>query len=257
MIKGDIFAKIYKQMAHKRACLDVPVIEIEMLAAHGKEGQPAILKFDKCTSHEAEVALEQEFGNRSVAVRHGDYGSPEHYVAHRNEIQMTIGGFLASASSSDHLYMANQQASFAFLRALTGSILDDLGGEAMFEEPTIWLGRTGAVTPLHKDSTDNFAFHVFGKKKWILFSPSDAPLLKLRNVNDRPDSEFCVSSHDLREPGVLQGLIDLSACPTTCQVGTGECLYIPAGWSHFVETEELTLMVNIWQKGCYPARLLQ
>jgi len=257
MIEGDIFRKIYEQMAHKQIGWDVPSIGIETLNIWGKEGQPAIVTFAQCSPHEIKVAFEREFGSRPVKVRSGDYGSPERYLTDRKERQMTVGALLASMPSPDDLYMANEQASFTFLRMLTGRVLDELGGEELFESPTVWLGTTGAITPLHKDTTDNFAFHVFGKKTWILFSPRDAPLLNLRSVNDRQGSEFCVSSHDLRTPAVLQELISAGAHPLTCQVGRTECLYLPAGWSHFVVTEELTLMINIWQNNLCPARVLR
>ena len=201
--------------------------------------------------------LLKEFGSRTVRVRSGDYGAPERYVANRSETHMTVSDLLNSISSPDHLYMANQQSSFNFLRALTDSALERLGGEGLFECPTVWLGSKGAVTPLHKDSTDNFAFHLSGRKTWILFPPKDAALLDLRNVNDRPGSEFCVSSIDLRQRAALDELISEGACPITQQVSAGECLYIPAGWSHFVQTEELTLMVNVWQTASCPARVLR
>lgn len=255
---GTVFGKILARMAHAESCVDIPTVAFEMFDTWKKKGYPAVLSQQQPVPHQDVYGiLLKEFGSRIIKVRSGDYGAPERYVSNRSEIRMTVSDLLNSISSPDHPYMANQPSSFNFLRTLTGSALEHLGGEGLFECPTVWLGSKGAVTPLHKDSTDNFAFHLSGRKTWMLFSPKDAALLDLRNVNDRPDSEFCVSIIDLRQRAALDGLIAEGACPITLQVCAGECLYIPAGWSHFVQTEELTLMVNVWQAASFPARVLR
>ena len=38
----------------------------------------------------------------------------------------------------------------------------------------------------------------------------------------------------------------MKAHPLTFELGKGEMLYLPAGWSHFVETVEPSLMINFW-----------
>src|SRR6202789_4302505 len=170
---------------------------------------------------------------------------------------MSLRALLASMPTGDNLYMANQKASFELLQNLVGSLIDDLGGKELFELPTVWLGTSGAITPLHKDSTDNFAFHFSGKKSWTIFSPLDAVYLNLNKVNDRPGSEFAVSDLDLRKEDAIKRLRDKGVTPITLDVGGGDCLYLPAGWTHFVSTQERTLMVNVWQVSANPARILQ
>ena len=254
---GTVFGKICARMAHSALCAHVPTVAFDQFDDWTRNGFPAVLSHEETVSHDVLGILEEEFGSQTVKVRSGDYGAPDRYVSNRTETRMTVSDLLSSISSPDHPYMANQPSSFKLLRTLTGTVLDRLGGEAIFECPTVWLGAKGAVTPLHKDSTDNFAFHFMGRKTWILFPPTDAALLNLQNVHDRPDSEFCVSSIDLRQHAALDELIDEGARPIRRQITAGECLYIPAGWSHFVQTEELTLMVNVWQIASRPARVLE
>ena len=115
-----------------------------------------------------------------------------------------------------------------------------------FEPPTVWLGAPHSLTPLHRDSTDNFALQLVGCKRWTIFPPQDAPYLYMSFVDASPGGDFATSAVDLRNSDLERFPAFANAHPITFDLHAGEMLYLPMGWSHFVENLELSLMVNYW-----------
>jgi hypothetical protein len=108
--------------------------------------------------------------------------------------------------------------------------------------PRIFLGPKGAVTPLHLDiwGTHAWLSQLVGRKRWVLFSPDQQPLLYNYKVNpERPDYE--------KFPLYRQ------ARPVECTIGPGETVFVPGGWAHWVVSLDATISLssNYMGPGCF------
>ncbi|WP_406695608.1 cupin-like domain-containing protein [Singulisphaera sp. Ch08] len=212
-------------------------------------GYPVIFRHGPAANQDTLFpVLRERHGGAALQVRVGDYADSQTYPHRRHTIAMTFAAYLdAILALSVELppYVGNQP--------MPPGLLDDLGMPSppfhpadRYEPPALWLGPAGAVTPLHKDGSDNFAAHVFGSKRWVLFPVRDASLLAMERVENDPWKDFAASRLDMRGPGGLQVAIAAGAVPIEVFVNGGETLYLPAGWGHFVENVAPTLMVNTW-----------
>ena len=121
---------------------------------------------------------------------------------------------------------------------------------------TRWPSRTsGSVSPLHKDSPDNFVIQMVGTKRLLLFSPMDMDKMGLvprsgdsgktgTSLNFSKHGAFTPEEfmHDLRKKfpalrDVRMFVVDLKP---------GELLYLPSGWGHCVHNLGHSVMLNFW-----------
>ena len=99
---------------------------------------------------------------------------------------------------------------------------------------TAWVG-TSHTEPLHYDNSDNLHLMVQGQKRWLLFPPNsslDYPSI----VAAEPKSDQPYTPDPFTSPKSLDSLtpaIDVTLNP-------GDLLYIPAGWSHSVISQDET-----------------
>jgi hypothetical protein len=110
-------------------------------------------------------------------------------------------------------------------------------------EGVVWMGRGGQVTPLHFDEPDNFNCVVRGRKKWLLFPPSEALNVLLPEHDGR--GSIVSSIEALTSDGVWKGgPVDHAY---VCETMPGQMLYVPAGYFHQVySSDELSIAVNFW-----------
>lgn len=87
---------------------------------------------------------------------------------------------------------------------------------------------------------DNLLVQVVGKKKVVLFPPSDAPYLYLVGDKSRV--------LDLDHPDLSLFPLFPQASPHETLLGPGEVLYIPALWFHNVTALEFGVAVNVFWK---------
>jgi hypothetical protein len=110
----------------------------------------------------------------------------------------------------------------------------------------VWLGKTGTVTPLHRDVPHNLHVHLRGQKRWTLVAPGQAARLYSRGMlSGMPnfatvDPEAPDYERHPRFRGVETFVATLSA---------GETLFIPHGWWHHTRTLEDAVSVNFWYGG--------
>ncbi len=115
------------------------------------------------------------------------------------------------------------------------------GGLAL--ETFLWVTPAGLRTGLHWDSPENLFAQVVGSRRFVLLPPAATeavyphPLLSATPQFSRVD----YAAPDLAR---FPRYADLR--PLTCTLAPGEVLYLPSGWWHAAESDELTVAVNFW-----------
>jgi len=137
----------------------------------------------------------------------------------------------------------------------------DHSGSWMPNSQGLFLGPAGTITRLHWDMADNFLAQLWGSKRITLLPPSDCD-----NVYMQFERETGNSADDIVAPH-LRASVDpcapdyerfprfSGAKPVDCRLRAGECLYIPAGWLHRVESLSLSLSINHLLSNRLPAAL--
>jgi len=182
-----------------------------------------------------------------IQVRRASFESAGQYLTERELEEVPMADYLRGLRSA----IGNQQSTvkYAGNQKLPSSVEQLLKMAApvrgvVFEQPVFWLGGMGSATPLHKDSTDNFAFQICGTKRWILFPVRDIPFLYMERPLQYTD--FATSQVDPKNPRLDRYPLYSNAKSVVVDVKAGEMLYLPAGWAHYVENVSMSLMVNYW-----------
>jgi hypothetical protein len=115
-----------------------------------------------------------------------------------------------------------------------------------------WLGPAGTVTPLHHDLPHNLSAQLFGRKRWLLYPPTEsvyrcAPWSRAPNFA-RVDPE---------RPDVARFPRFASARPLGCVLSPGEVLFIPRLWWHHVRSLDDNAAINFWFGGPVIEALVQ
>ena len=110
----------------------------------------------------------------------------------------------------------------------------------------VWLGKSGTVTPLHRDVPHNLHVHLTGRKRWLLFPPGQSARLYPRGLlSDMPNFARVDPEHpDYDHFPQLRGVTGFSAT-----LGAGETLFIPHGWWHHTRSLDTAVAMNFWWGG--------
>lgn len=127
------------------------------------------------------------------------------------------------------------------------------------DEPqkNIWLGPKGTRTPLHTDPYHNIFSQVVGYKYVRLYPPEATRSIYPRGIDDNGINESNTSQVEIRLDRTLPGNITVEEPDRFPRfvsqndyreaiVGPGECLYIPAGWWHYIESLTTSYSVSFW-----------
>ncbi|XP_014271464.1 HSPB1-associated protein 1 homolog isoform X1 [Halyomorpha halys] len=107
---------------------------------------------------------------------------------------------------------------------------------------TLWIGTKGAHTPCHIDTYGcNLVAQLYGKKRWILFPPSETNNLKPSRI---PYEESSIYS----QINFFCGCSDFSEIKNIYVVDLepGDVLFVPFHWWHYVENLSSAISVNTW-----------
>lgn len=249
------FSKLLNQLSDQARIsvvskMDLPDKET-FLKSIGPMKYPVVFRDNLKPADEILKILSRNYADIELEARQGNYADPDQYLTNRQRTKVKLGNYLSELERQSrdqtviNVYAGNVRPSLELLLDI-GCIPPSFYKKDSFETPAMWLGGAGAVTPLHKDGSDNFAIHFWGRKRWTLFPVRDIPLLYMKRVI--PSSDFAVSNIDLRKPDYkkFQDMVD--AVSINIEVSAGEILYLPQGWAHFVENLEPTLMINYWIK---------
>jgi hypothetical protein len=101
----------------------------------------------------------------------------------------------------------------------------------------VYMGPTGSFTPLHQDVMSSFSWslNVTGSKLWLLYPPSQTPLLMNR---------FGSPPADVRHVDAAEFPHFASALALRATQLTGELIFVPSGWYHQVENLDETISIN-------------
>lgn len=100
------------------------------------------------------------------------------------------------------------------------------------------MGSAGVQLWTHYDVMDNILVQVVGRKRVVLFPPSDAPYLYLTGDKSR------VMDIDAPDPDAFPKFSQ--ATRWEAELEAGEVLYIPALWFHNVTALEFGVAVNVF-----------
>jgi hypothetical protein len=127
------------------------------------------------------------------------------------------------------------------------------------DEPqkNIWLGPKGTRTPLHTDPYHNIFCQVVGYKYVRLYPPEATESVYPRGIDENGINESNTSEVEIRLDRSSTGNIAVEdahrfpmflAQTEFCEVivGPGQCLYIPAGWWHYIESLTASYSVSFW-----------
>ncbi|MFF4383661.1 cupin-like domain-containing protein [Kitasatospora sp. NPDC001547] len=110
----------------------------------------------------------------------------------------------------------------------------------------LWMASESSNTPLHYDNMNNLFAQLDGKKRFMLFNPSQSELLYPGALDIRTRH---LSSVDVNAP-------DLEKYPRFAQaeyweavVEPGDLLFIPAFWWHQVSAPDISVSVNYWWRA--------
>lgn len=124
-------------------------------------------------------------------------------------------------------------------------------------QKNVWLGPAGTRTPLHTDPYHNIFCQVMGHKYVRLYPPGATESVYPRGVDENGVDESNTSGVELRFDRDGKGNLAVEeeeSFPLFVAqedyreviVGPGECLYIPAGWWHYVEALSVSYSVSFW-----------
>ncbi len=202
------------------------------------------------------AALPKLLATRELLLRMGDFGDPFEYSFRRKMSQRPLAGYVKSIQQNrTRSYAGNVEVKWEDFARIAGET--PFGSAVNFSTPRIWLGPRGTVTPLHVDAADNFAFHSFGLKRWLLFPASDYAKLEMFSPWPENLPDFHVSLMDLRKPECLRELKrKYKLSPIELLLRPNDVLYVPRGWAHFVESLEPSFLLNLWF-GVNPITLIE
>ncbi|CAH1775754.1 unnamed protein product [Owenia fusiformis] len=112
-------------------------------------------------------------------------------------------------------------------------------------DSTIWIGSKGANTPCHYDTYGcNLVAQIEGRKRWIMFPPTDSDKLYPTRLPYEESSVF--SQVNIRNPNFERYQRIKDTTPHIVILEPGDVLFVPKHWWHYVESLSPSISVNMW-----------
>ncbi|XP_048442990.1 uncharacterized protein LOC103941891 isoform X2 [Pyrus x bretschneideri] len=138
-------------------------------------------------------------------------------------------------------------------RVQLGSLREDIQTPVFLEDKVIvsinlWMNNAQARSSTHYDPHHNLLCVVSGGKQVVLWPPSASPMLYPRPIYGEASNHSSVPlenpnfSNYPRAQCLMQHSQKLTLQP-------GDALFIPEGWFHQVDSDDLTIAVNFWWRS--------
>ncbi|CAF0759195.1 unnamed protein product [Didymodactylos carnosus] len=113
-------------------------------------------------------------------------------------------------------------------------------------DSTLWIGSQGAYTPCHFDTYGiNFVLQVFGRKRWLLFSPKTAISKMQTRIPYEESSVYANINFVSTNRQIFESIKDVDTIEIILK--PGDVLFIPKHWWHFVYSlDKTTISLNTW-----------
>ncbi|XP_073115644.1 lysine-specific demethylase JMJ31 isoform X2 [Elaeis guineensis] len=119
-----------------------------------------------------------------------------------------------------------------------------------------WMNRTRSRSSNHYDPHHNLLCVVAGSKEVVLWPPSACPFLYPMPIYGEASNHSAV---DIENPNLSFHVRAKHSkqYSQTIVLHSGDALFIPEGWFHQVDSDELTIAVNFWWKSNLMSRMLE
>ena len=183
---------------------------------------------------------------------------PEHYLKNFKFHDILLGDFLKmimEAKAPTKKFYLSQFPIFGSIPQL----IDDVGSLKPFMgipryyrmrsklkitlAPSIWVGPAGATSVLHFDSYENLFTQIYGRKRFLLFPPSQSKSVYYPHY-EFPNLHF--SPVDVEHPDLTRFPLFNDAQPLDFIIEPGEILFIPVRWWHYARSLDASIALNIW-----------
>ena len=169
-----------------------------------------------------------------------------------------VGGSKRSPPKLFGVQMNLLTHSWALDRFPVLAAISPLVGLGDLDEGNLWLQGSGNRTHLHYDLSDNLHFLIEGKKRFVVFPPD-----QFTKVYPARDHEELPKNVPLNWSLVDAFRVDHERFPSfadatslTIELHSGETLYLPRHWWHYVFTEDgPSCGINFWWRPPAPKPL--
>lgn len=121
-------------------------------------------------------------------------------------------------------------------------------GREAFETPQLWMGAAAGeepVTRLHRDCLTGFLCHLYGRKKFLLYSPDQAALVyPVKRFNGYQPCRVAPSAPDFARYPLFA-----NARPVEVVLEPGDVLINPVGWFHEVYALDPVISVSFFKSA--------
>ncbi|KAM0860340.1 hypothetical protein ACQ4PT_046617 [Festuca glaucescens] len=117
-----------------------------------------------------------------------------------------------------------------------------------FSSINFWMSRAHMRSSTHYDPHHNLLCVMAGCKKVTLWSPSASPFLYPMPVYGEASNHSCVSIEEPDYSSYTRAKY-MKEYSERVILNCGDALFIPEGWYHQVDSDDLTIAINFWWKS--------
>uniref|UniRef100_A0A0R3RV12 JmjC domain-containing protein n=1 Tax=Elaeophora elaphi TaxID=1147741 RepID=A0A0R3RV12_9BILA len=188
----------------------------------------------------------ETIGHRTVPIEIGSSYADSDWKQTLMTFHDFIKKFVECENSDNPGYLAQHRLFDQIPELLDDIIIPDycaFGEEGIDNvDMNIWIGPAGTVSPLHFDPKNNIFCQVVGRKFLRM-----VPAAESENVYPRKDGILTNTSQlDVRYPDITKFPRFCEAHVFDCVLDAGECLFIPAGFWHYVLALDPSMSVSCW-----------